>query len=180
MIIGLTGFSRVGKDTLCEHLENFRRFAFADVLKRQVTAMLARVGIEVDLWGKDKEEWRDMLVFWGRKMRMRDMDYWIKQLILELASQKVDIEEDRVCITDVRYLNEIRWIESKGGLVIGLDRPGYGPANPEEGITIREIRIQRPQIQWLNNDGTQYDLAVAARNIIRAFNSRHCLGSVVF
>ena len=69
MIIGLCGYSKVGKDTLCEQLQNFERFAFADALKREVTVMLRAVGIEADLWGEDKEEWRDLLVFWGRKRR---------------------------------------------------------------------------------------------------------------
>ena len=63
MILGICGYSKVGKDTLCESLQNYERHAFADVLKQQVTVMLKQIGIEADLWGNDKEDWRDMLVF---------------------------------------------------------------------------------------------------------------------
>jgi len=177
MILGICGYARVGKDTLCERLENFHRLAFADALKMQVTQMLKAAGIEADLWGADKEEWRDLLVFWGRKMRARDKDYWIKQLYLRHAAALL---EDRVCITDCRYLNECRWITDKGGLIIGIGRPGYGPANEEEAMTIREIRIQRPDICWINNDGTPQDLATQARQIIKEFNCRQIKGSVLY
>jgi hypothetical protein len=175
MIIGLCGYSKVGKDTLCERLQNYERHAFADVLKAQVTLMLKQVGIEADLWGKDKEQWRDMLVFWGRKMRSIDRDYWVKQLYMRTGSDT----EKRICITDVRYPNEVRWIKSKQGVVIGIDRPGYHPANEEEAISIREIRIQHPDIPWVVNDGTPRDLEVAARNIIRNTYSSRFPGAAV-
>ena len=163
MIIGIAGYSKVGKDTLCERLQNYERHAFADVLKQQVTTMLKQVGIEVDLWGEDKEKWRDMLVFWGRKMRSIDIDYWVKQLYMRTGQDT----EKRICITDVRYPNEVRWIKSKGGIVIGLERPGYGPANEEEAISLREVRIQHSDIPWIVNDRTPRDMEVAARDIIK-------------
>ena len=118
MILGLCGYARVGKDTLCEQLQNFQRVAFADILKLQVKQMLKVCGIEADLWGEDKEQWLDMLVFWGRKMRSRERDYWIKQLYTRHAEA---IQNDRVCITDVRYLNEANWVREHGGLVIGIE-----------------------------------------------------------
>lgn len=175
MITGLCGYSKVGKDTLCEQLQNYERFAFADVLKHEVATMLRAVGIEADLWGADKEEWRDMLVFWGQKRRAQDRDYWIKQLYMRMGP---DIDK-RVCITDVRYPNEVRWIKGKNGVVLGIERPGYHPANEEEAISIREIRIQHPDIPWIVNDGTPRDLEVAARNIIRNVYSRRFPGAAV-
>ena len=162
MIIGLCGYSKVGKDTLCERLQNYERHAFADVLKQQVTVMLKQVGIEADLWGEGKEQWRDMLVFWGRKMRSLDIDYWVKQLYMRIAPT----EDRRICITDVRYPSEVRWIQKQGGLVIGIDRPGFGPANEEEGMSIREVRIQHPEIVWIQNNGTPQEMATLARKII--------------
>ena len=85
MILALAGYSKVGKNMLCDQLQNFTQLAFADVLKQQVTTMLKSIGIEADLWGADKEEWRDLLVYWGRKMRSRDRDYWVRQLYLRHA-----------------------------------------------------------------------------------------------
>jgi hypothetical protein len=169
MILGICGYSKVGKDTLCNSLQNYERYAFADVLKQQVTTMLKQIGIEADLWGEDKEDWRDMLVFWGRKMRSRDRDYWVKQLYMRIGPD----DDKRICITDVRYVNEVRWVQKKGGLIIGIERPGYGPANEEEGMSIREIRIQHSEIPWIVNDGTPRDMEVAARTIIKdCYSSR--------
>jgi hypothetical protein len=162
MIVGLTGYSKVGKDTLCEMLQNYERHAFADALKSQITSMLKHIGIAADVWGEDKEDWRDMLVFWGRKMRSRDRDYWVKQLYMRMGPDA----DKRVCITDVRYVNEVRWIQKQGGLVIGIDRPGFGPANEEEGMSIREVRIQHPEIVWIQNNGTPQEMATLARKII--------------
>ena len=174
MIIGLCGYSKVGKDTLCEQLQNYERYAFADVLKHEVTVMLRAVGIEADLWGADKEEWRDLLVFWGRKRRAQDRDYWIKQLYIRMGP---DIDK-RVCITDVRYPNEVRWIKGKNGVVLGIERPDFYAANEEEGMTIREIRIQHPEIPWIVNGGTPRDLEVAARDILRNIYSRRFKGEL--
>ena len=176
MILGLCGYARVGKDTLCEQLQNFQRVAFADILKLQVKQMLKVCGIEADLWGEDKEQWRDMLVFWGRKMRSRERDYWVKQLYARHAEA---MQNDRVCITDVRYLNEANWVRKHGGLVIGIERPGFRANNEEEAISIREVRIQRPDIPWIINDGTPRDLEVKAREILREYHNRQSGGSML-
>ena len=169
MILALTGYSKVGKNMLCDQLQNFTQLAFADVLKQQVTTMLKSIGIEADLWGKDKEEWRPTLVHWGRAMRSRDKDYWIKQLCLRHAEE---LSSGRACITDLRFLNEARWVKGHGGLIIGIERPSYGPDNEEEGMSIRELRIQCPEIPWLINDGTPRDLEVQAREILKEYWTR--------
>lgn len=168
MILGLSGYARVGKNALADQLENYQQFAFATALKKEVTVMLQAVGINVDVFQTDKEAWRDMLVFWGRKRRELDIDYWIKRLYMSAAP----LDDKRIVITDVRYPNEVRWIKSKGGIVIGLDRPGYRPANEEEAITIKEIRLQHPDIPWLINDGTIRQLEIAARAAIKFQLSR--------
>jgi hypothetical protein len=174
MILGLAGYAQVGKDTLCKQLENYERAAFADVLKERVTQMLLIMGIEANLWGAlDKESWRDMLVYWGKKMRSFDNDYWVKQLYLRIAP----LENKSICITDVRYPSEVAWIKKHGGLVIGLTRPGFGPANDEERESIKQIRIQYPDLPWLVNDGTARELEIAAREIIKAFYTGRCKGT---
>lgn len=176
MIIGLTGYARVGKDTLCQKLENYERAAFADVLKQEVGKMLESANIEADLWGEDKEEWRELLVYWGRRRRQMDRDYWIQQLAMRLWP----LNDKRICVTDVRYLNECRWVEKHGGFIIGIERPGHGPANDEEAVTIREIRIQKPEIPWLVNDGTPDDLMAHARSVIKTLSSRQMKGRVLY
>lgn len=165
MILGLCGYARVGKDEAAKHLENYTKVAFADVLKQEVTVMLGALGIHVDLWGEDKEEWRDFLVFWGAKRRLQNEDYWIKQVAMRIAAQP----DRRVVITDVRYANEVAWIDRKKGLVVGIVRPGYGAANPEEGRTIVEIQNRFHNIPWLINDGNPMQLTAAVRAAISQF-----------
>ena len=163
MILGLCGYAQVGKDTIANQLENYTRVAFADVLKKEVTKMLQTVGIEADLWGKDKAEWRDMLVFWGAKVRSLDPDYWIKQLYMQIGRRMA--EGDRIAVSDVRYANEVRWIQKHNGLVVRIVRPGYNAANEEEKNSIREIDTLF-DLPGIVNDGTPRDAAVLMRKIL--------------
>ena len=75
MIIALTGFSKAGKNCLAEQLQNYRQCAFADALKQEVTRILLANDLKPDLWAADKEEWRWLLVGWGRMRRAQDRDY---------------------------------------------------------------------------------------------------------
>ena len=47
-------------------------------------------------------------------------------------------------------------------------------------ISLREVRIQHPEIPWIVNDGTPQDLATQARQIIKEFNCRQIKGSVLY
>lgn len=166
MIVGLCGYAQVGKDTIGAALENYKRLAFADALKHEVLKMLLLgLGIKADLWGKDKEEWRDMLVFWGAKRRAQAPDYWIKQLILRNSRT---LKGDRCVITDVRYANEVLWIQKHKGLVIRLERPGFGPTNDEERRSFKEIDCLG--LPTVHNDGTPEQAAAAVRKMIKAHN----------
>ena len=64
-------------------------------------------------------------------MRKLDDRHWIERLNLDL-----DIcRELKVLpiITDLRYENEMKWLqEDLGGVAIHITRIGTGPANPEE------------------------------------------------
>lgn len=169
MIVGLVGYSRAGKNALAERMSEYEQAAFANALKMEVTRMLKTVDMEVDVWGADKEYWRDLLVFWGRKRREKDRDYWIKQLFLRIAPAA----DKRIIITDVRYSNEVDWILKQGGWVLGLDRPGFGPANAEEEYSIKHMRIMHPDMPWLRNDGTLDDLEKAFRATLKVEIFRH-------
>jgi hypothetical protein len=173
MIIALAGFSKSGKNALAEQLQSYQQCAFADALKQEVTRILIANDIKADLWGADKEEWRWLLVGWGRMRRAQDRDYWIKQLHLRIAP----VDQGAWIITDLRYENELQWVQKHGGLVIGISRPGFGPANDEERESIKQIRIQYPDLPWLINDGTPRELEIAAREIIKAFYTRRCKGT---
>lgn len=173
MIIGLTGFSKSGKDMLAEQLQSYQQCAFTDALKQEVTRILELNDIHTDLWSRDKEEWRWLLVGWGRMRRAQDRDYWIKQLYLRIAP----VDQGAWIISDLRYPNELQWVKKHGGLVIGITRPGFGPANDEERESIKQIRIQYPDLPWLVNDGSPRELEMAARGIIKGFYTKRCKGT---
>jgi len=163
MIVGLCGYAQVGKDTIADGLENYTKHAFATVLKQEVSAMLKQVGLTPELWGKDKAEWRDMLVFWGAKRRSIDPEYWIKQLFARMCRGM--LAGDRMTITDVRYANEVEWIRKHRGIVIRVTRPGHYPANAEERKSFDEIDL-RFDLPILVNDGKPEEAVALTRKII--------------
>lgn len=73
----------------------------------------------------------------------------------------------RCIITDVRYLNEAKWIKDHDGVLIYLNRPGYKAVSEEEAITIQQILGElEPLI--LVNDGTKQQLEEAFRTVMRS------------
>ena len=159
MLIGLAGYAQVGKDTAAEALieQGFTRFAFADTLKREVNDMLRAVGFNVNFNEiEDKRFWRDLLVFWGAKRRAISKDYWITQLEQDIHLREL-VEHD-IVITDVRYMNEVEWVQEQGGKVIWIHRPGYYPANEEENMSFNVIRQRARNIINLDNNGTIEEL----------------------
>jgi hypothetical protein len=147
-LIGLCGYARVGKDECCKAL-GFARAAYADALKAAVDPLFPA--------DTPKEIRRPMYVEYGRAMRQIDPDHWIDLLLLSRPP---------CCVTDVRYLNEVQHIESLGGIVIRIRRPGYGPANPEEARSFAEIERARPAMPCVRNDGTPEEMAARVRGII--------------
>lgn len=155
MIIGLSGFSKAGKDEAAKALyPQFTRVAFADALKRELAISL---GVSLEELEQRKEEFRGDMVELGRSRRAEDPDYWIK------ATQPLPTGD--VVVTDVRYLNEARWIKEQGGYIIYVVRPGYKAANEEELNSIAEI-LQRNMINSVViNDGSVKQLHQKVRRI---------------
>ena len=91
---------------------------------------------------------------------------WIKANEAHIKMNKVEFSS--VVVDDVRYDNECEWIKSKGGYIIGVDRPGLedGQASwrehPSEG-GISEHLID----QWISNISCyQTDLEYATMNVM--------------
>lgn len=138
-IIGISGLARSGKDTLfkflSEKLKNSnissKRLAFADELKEECDDFLKKnIGISAFTEiNTEKEIIRPFLVCYGTKVRRRlNKNCWIDRLSNKLKS----INQDYVFITDVRYKNEIEWVESQGGKTIHIERHGNIAPNKEE------------------------------------------------
>ena len=85
----------------------------------------------------EKELIRDFLVAYGTKlMRRIDENYWInkveQKVRLPLLSD-IDPASRIPIFTDVRYLNELKWIrETLSGTIVHITRTGTPPANTEE------------------------------------------------
>jgi predicted AAA+ superfamily ATPase len=141
-IVGITGCARSGKDTFCrlsaevfkkEKDKNIVRAGFADAVKGDLHQLLVKnVGISaytnVD---EEKELIRPLLVEYGTNLKRRlNPNCWIERMQpnLDLAKHL----NSTLMITDVRYENEIDFIEEKGGVIVYIDMKGNKPANSEE------------------------------------------------
>jgi hypothetical protein len=154
MIIAPIGFARTGKDEFAKVLvekHGFKRFAFADKLRECLYALNPLIGVHtVDLgptrkkttkivplrlqnvidestWDGYKgtrhaDEIRGLLQRFGTEVG-RDLlsdDIWLKEL---------DKVSGKIVVTDARFPNELEHIVSKGGHLVHIKRPGYGPIN---------------------------------------------------
>lgn len=140
-IIGLTGLARCGKDTFCgyateklrHHKIESQRLAFADELKGDVDSFLKKkLGISAFTEKtSEKEIIRPMLTCWGTEiMRKRDDLHWVKKVEERVNENK----KNKIVsiITDVRFPNEIEYVQKLGGKVIHLTLKGTKPANDYE------------------------------------------------
>jgi len=141
-VIGIAGVARVGKDTFCDCLKiilktegiEYQRFAFADELKEDINSfLLAKTGLNAYTTSdEEKISLRPILVEYGRLMRrLTGGKYWIDRVKEKIRKNK---KNNTICvISDVRYANEAKWINSlSGGITLHLDRKGIKAANIEE------------------------------------------------
>jgi hypothetical protein len=139
-LIGLTGPARSGKSTVAEILEaqGFGVYAFADALKNAVATMLNALGDEVSEHLEDESRkemelagvgvsprylWQTLGTEWGRE-RIRH-DIWIKIVAAKIERDRRGDWIPDVVISDVRFVNEARWVlEQPGGEIWRIVRPG--------------------------------------------------------
>jgi hypothetical protein len=147
VIVGLSGYARVGKDTVGAFLvaeHGFRRVAFADELRSflyDLNPLIPilnggpnRVAPLVDALGwdlaKQRDEVRALLQRIGTEcVRKRDPDFWIRT-----ALRDVD-DRDDIVITDVRFPNEARAVLDRCGVMLRIERPYYRPLNEHPSET---------------------------------------------
>lgn len=158
LIFGIAGIARCGKDTLAKHLTlKFERMAlpsikvsFAQALKQDLDPLL-KDSFNISAFTEDSKEKqiiRPLLVCYGTEIaRKINPDYWINKI-----EKRVESSISNKIITiipDVRYENEVRWIQSKGGYVIHLSRMGTKAANFEEKVNDPIIKkLSDYKIRW--------------------------------
>lgn len=127
MILGLIGDCGSGKSTIAKAFSEkygWQHLSFADTLKEEVSKhfspdnKLAPLKIPKEELGWNGQDWsgpkseigRRALQAWGARKRSENKSHWI-----DIVKKK--ITNKNVIISDVRYLNEIRWIKAQHGTV---------------------------------------------------------------
>lgn len=147
-LIGLSGAARSGKDTVGKYLvekHNFKRYAFADPLKRAAHEMFGipledfhsddKKEVVNEFWGFSPRQIAQLLGTEGGRELFRE-DLWTKRAELAWLQHQeyiTDIAPETfgnieglsgMVVTDVRFPNEAEWIKDAGGIVIDIWRPG--------------------------------------------------------
>lgn len=141
-LVGLVGFIGSGKGTVAETLVNqfnFRQDSFAASLKDAVSVMFdwPRHLLEGDT--KESREWREQPdTWWGDKLGISNFtpryalqymgtdvlrnhfnqDIWF----LTLQNRLRKNSEQNVVISDVRFPNEVKFIQEQGGKIVRIHR----------------------------------------------------------
>lgn len=141
-VIGIAGYARCGKDTfvkiaidlLTKNGYRSQRFAFADMLKDEVTDMLVDYSFVGRVKTDDpvvKTQMRPLMVWWGCQRRYESVGglYWVNEVDRQLskwndcASRDGHIGSGVALVSDVRFPNEAKWIHEKwDGSVIHLKK----------------------------------------------------------
>lgn len=171
MIIGLSGYAQSGKDTVANILVEkygYKRIAFADPIRNLLHEMDPlipkgygnsvinyRLQDMVDTYGWDKvkvdfPEVRRLLQDLGVGARKLFGDtFWIYQALSDVAPQ------DKVVVSDVRFVNEADWIKDFTGQIWRVKRVGTTAVN--EHVSESEMDGY-PVDQIFVNNGTVEDL----------------------
>lgn len=161
LLIGLCGYAGVGKDTVADILareHGFMRYAFANSLKT-----LAR---DLGWDGAKDERGRRFLQALGVAMRELDPDYWIDKVRRPILHMR-HFAGHPIVISDVRFKNEAEWIREKGGILVRVVRPGFGPVN--EHVSESDLD-DVPVSIFINNRGTLSDLARSVSGMLASLD----------
>ncbi len=167
MIIGICGFAEVGKDTAAQALvdeKNFKKLTFSKAIKDCVRYLNPIIdkdeegnfihlqeALEKSNWQELKRnpEVRRLLQNMGTEVgrNVLGQDIWLNLVRDRLHGNCV--------VTDTRFPNEARLILESGGVLIRVERPGYGPINNHISDRVSESWSYATVLQ---NDGTPEDL----------------------
>lgn len=182
-IIGLSGYARSGKDTLASFMTDagWERRAFADKLKDFLYAQNPMVAVTVNSDGTAGYYSLAALVDsvgWERAKEFApEHPYSTRQILQRLGTEAgrrilgenvwVDaglssLEPDgKYVFTDIRFPNEAKAIEDRGGWVFRIVRPGTEPMNAHPSETALD---NWPFYARIVNSGTLEDLREIARS----------------
>jgi hypothetical protein len=194
MIIGLLGFINSGKGTVASQLVSeygFRQDSFATSLKDACSVMFdwPRHMLEGDT--KESREWREVVdPWWAEKLNMPNFSPRLALQVIGTEAMRNNFHEDlwfitvqnrirknpnqHVVISDVRFPNEIKFVQEQGGKLIRINRgptpvwyetalmANKGNSLAKEAMTKTYSSAHFSEWAWvgskidfeLNNDGT--------------------------
>jgi hypothetical protein len=177
MIIGLSGYSRSGKDEVAKILVEdygFIRVAFADKIRELLYEMNPIVDTHyhlkslVDAYGWDevkrRPQVREMLqnIGLGARTLFGDM-FWVNQTMDSSVLANSDI-----VVTDVRFINEADTLKLNGGQIWRIKRPGVDAVNGH----VSEHELDGYKVEMiLKNEGTLDDLRELVRRRMALVNA---------
>lgn len=172
MFLGLCGLARSGKDSFYRIVdglstEGVARYAFADELKKECYNFVMR-NTEISVFSEDpdvKKLIRPLLVAYGTNLRRAiNPDCWIMRLEPKVL---FDLRKNiNVCITDIRYENEIDWLHKHGGTSVYIEKEGNSFPNNEEKINDPVLREKSKLFFKWSPDDHKLD---ATKNKIKNF-----------
>jgi hypothetical protein len=184
-VIGVAGVARSGKDTVGyfaqellyeRNKEISKQCGFADLLKQDLEKFCREKFGFTAFTKKDvqKEMIRPLLVAYGTHVwRRQDENHWIDKM-----KPTVDFFTSaghNVIITDVRYENEIDWIQKDlNGTCIFVSRTSALPANAEEKLNSPLLKKKADTLIHWKTFGEQ-EIQKAKPKVVRALNRLNLL-----
>lgn len=175
--VGFTGYARSGKDTaggILVQRHGYVRDFFAKVLKDvaydvdpfvqlrdgtfvRYAELVDQVGVDAAKEHPDVRRYLQRLGTEGGRKHIHP-DVWVRPVM-----ERALASSSPVVITDVRFPNEVAAVQSNGGIVIRVNRPGFEPVNAHASDTgIADLHVDFD----IDNDGTIDDLAVKVETIL--------------
>lgn len=175
MIIGLSGYAGTGKDTLGAFLatRGFKSLGFADPLRAAAIAIDPVVGIDsdgdpvhyteaLDTFGYNEmkfiyPEARRFLQRLGTEFGRRQVSdtFWVDQAMARIKPG------ENVVITDCRFANEATAIKARGGIIVRIERPGFGPVSEHPSETELDAwHFDQVIVNDVGLDGLEYRAAL--------------------
>lgn len=162
-ILQITGHATAGKDTLFNALDTlrpglFRRYAFADELKRELdpicAGMFNRKHVK-DLTASEKKIFRPVLISVGCAWREIDPLHWVKMVDKKIEWDRGMLNNDFIpVVNDTRFSNEHQYFVEKYGAdqvsLIEVVRTDSTSTPPEEELKNQPFLSERAnyRVEW--------------------------------
>ncbi len=175
-IIAICGHKRSGKDTIANYLVKYgyKNIKIADQLKT-ITKQLFNFTndqVELDIKEHIDERWgispRQAMQFIGTEIMQYEIQkllpnigrrFWIKSFI----EKDIENNNDRIVISDMRFLHEYEELKKYNIFVIMVTRPDY--CNKSNHISETDY-LNIPADLVITNDGTVEDLLIKIDNTL--------------